>query len=227
MLDAMLKLSSAAQRVFAAQETAVRHGREKTTLAGPAGPVLGAVIPAASPIELLLSEHQKAELLSVASDIRERVGIEDDKLRVMKMDPDRSPQQTIHEHHFGLDLLAALFMVSYRFAEDEEEMLAVIADPYHPAALFKVAPRAWPREIDAALVARALHLLAAYREATLGDSAGGYDPQKVWNGRPARDRAAQFMARLATANLVDTSMQPAASMFDLSHHVRSGSSQVS
>ena len=228
MLEAMLSLGGAAHRVFTARDTALRHGRAKTTLPGPSGLVLGAVISAASPIEHMLSGPQEAELLSVTADVPRRIQAEHDGLRLMIMDPERSPQQTIHEHHFGdLDELAALFMVSYRFAEDEEAMLAVIADPDNPAALFEVAPRAWPREIDPTLVPRALHLLAAYREATLGNVANGYDPGKIWNNRPARDRAAAFMTMLATANVITTEMQRAASMFDLSHQARKGSASIS
>ena len=224
MLGAMLSLSDAADRVFKAQDTAQRCGRTRTKLPGPPGLVLGAVIPAASPLEHLLSGPQKAKLLSVLPDVRQRMEAQGDRLRLMMEDPDRSPQQTIHEHHFGgLDDLAALFLVSYRFAEDERAMLAVIANPKSPATLFEVEPRPWPLELDLELVSRSLHLLAAYREATLGNGVGRYDSEKIWNNRPARDRAADFMMKLGTESVISAGRKRAASMFDLSHHARRGS----
>ncbi|EMD81892.1 hypothetical protein [Pacificimonas flava] len=221
MINAMLSLSSAADRVFTAHDTAQRHGRDKTNLSGPSGIVLGPLVSAASPIEHMLPGPQKAEVLSVTADVRQRIQSKHDQLELMLKDPERSPHQTIHEHHFGgLDELAALFMVSYRFAEDEKAMLAVITGKADPDRLFNVAPRAWPREIDDKLVARVLHLLAAYREATLGNCANGYDSDKIWNNTRARDRAAAFMTMLATSDVLTSGVQRAASMFDLSHQAR-------
>lgn len=225
MLNAMLSMSSAMLRLYRAQDTAKRHDREKVMVPGPSGLVLGAMAPAARRIEAALPRALEADVVSAMSDIRARTQECDDKLRAMKADPEWSEQQSRHEHYYGLTALGALFMVGYRFAEDEAAALEVFADPSKSAALFSIDPRPLPRELDRKHVARALHMLAAYRE-LLGQGLGGYDSLTVWDAHPVRDHAAEVITHMATAKELSPALCRARSMFDLSHHHRSGSARL-
>lgn len=144
--------------------------------------------------------------------------------------PDRSDQETIHQYkNAGLSEIAALFVVAYRFAEDEAKMTKVIANPTDDAALWDTRPAPYPTEIDPAIAARARRMVAAYRPAVLRDSrASTYEKDCIDLAEDSERDAKRFLVRMGrrakeiAAVDVPSESAKVAELCDLSHHFRNG-----
>lgn len=217
------------ERLASAENRAARAGKKSVSVPGPEGPVLRAIKPAARPLELTLGADHKQSIIDTRQSVHHRTMEMKSRVEHELMRPDRSDQETIHQYkNAGLSEIAALFVVAYRFAEDEAKMAKIIANPTDDAALWQTRPVPYPTEIDPAIAARARRIVAAYRPAILRDSrASTYEKDRIDLAEDSERDAKEFLVRIGRqANAIaatDASSDDViiAGICDLSHHSRS------
>lgn len=219
------------ERLASAESRAARAGKKSVSVPGQEGPVLRAIKPAALPLELTLSADHKQSIIDTRQSVHHRTMDMKSRVEHELMRPDRSDQETIHQYlHAGLSEIAALFVVAYRFAEDEAKMTKIIANPTDDAALWDTRRAPYPTEIDPAIAARARRMVAAYRPAILRDSlASTYEKDRIDLAEDSERDAKEFIVRIgrqanaiAAANIISNAVI-VADLCDLSHHSRVGS----
>lgn len=218
------------ERLFAAEGRAERAGKETVSVSGQEGSVLKPIKPAAAALELTLSAGAKQSIIDIRPSLHQRTMIMTAKVEHELNKPGRNHQESIHQYlHAGLSEIAALFVVAYRFAEDEAKMTKVIANPTDDAALWDTCPAPYPTEIDTAIAARARRMVAAYRPAILRDSrAATYEKDCIDLAEDSERDAKRFLVRMGRqANEIAAADAPSdsakvAELCGLSHHARSG-----
>lgn len=229
-LRVLLLFATVAERLFSAEGRAERAGKKSVSVPGQDGTLLKAVKPAAVALELTLGAGPKQSIIDTRPSVHQRTMSMAAKIEHELNKPGRNDQETIHQYlHAGLSEIAALFVVAYRFAEDEAKMTEVIANPTDDAALWDTRPAPYPTEIDTAIAARARRMVAAYRPAILRDSrAATYEKDCIDLAEDSERDAKEFLVRIGRqANEIaaaDAHSDGAtiAKLCDLSHHFRNG-----
>lgn len=218
------------ERLASAESRAERAGKESVSVPGQDGSVLRAVKPSARALELALSDDHKKSIIDIRQSVHRRTMDMKSRVEHELMRSDRSDQESIHQYkNAGLSEIAALFVVAYRFAEDEAKMAKIIANPWNDQALWDTRPAPYPTEIDAAVAARARRMVAAYRPAILRDTlASPYEKERIDLAEGSERDAQEFIVRIGReANAIAAANVPSdaaivSSVCDLSHHFRNG-----
>lgn len=218
------------ERLFSAEGRAERAGKKSVSVPGQDGALLKAVKPAAVALELTLGAGPKQSIIDTRPSLHQHTMSMTAKVEHELNKPGRNDQETIHQYlHAGLSEIAALFVVAYRFAEDEAKMAKIIANPTDDAALWETRPAPYPTEIDPAIAAKARRIVAAYRPAILRDSrASTYEKDRIDLAEDSEGDAKEFLVRIGRqANEIAASDAPSdgatvAKLCDLSHHFRNG-----
>ena len=195
--DALKGIAVTADKIWTAEQSAFSRGKEKVRLHGPKGFLLNALIPPGRLLETRLTPEEMQDVLLTRGYVHQQTidvaaGIEARR-------PPTGSQQTIYQYqNAGLSEISTLFIVAYRFAEDEARMLKVIADPSQDSDLWNTRRTPYPMAINDALATRARHLVAAYRPAVLRDpDASAYQSDRINLAAESESYAHEFLVRMA------------------------------